>query len=121
MNSVTARSSNRANQARNNNNRPSQSVETAGSLAMLNAQGWLSSNMHDSFISSNPFAIDYSQYANVSNNDGSSTSYSSFYGSFSNASSTMGSSDGGSGYSGASCGASSGASSGGCGGFTSVC
>lgn len=123
MNSVNARSSNRANHA--NNNRPSQSVETAGSLAMMGNRSWLSGNIYDSFISSNPFSVDYSQYSNVSNSDGS-VAYAGFFGSVSNAMSTMGGSGSSSGFSdcsgGGFSGASSGASSGGSsGGFTSVC
>ena len=102
--------------------RPSESVETAGSLAMNNQfHSLFSTNIYDVFSSSNPFAVDYSQYSDCSD----CVAYSGFLSSFSNAVSTIsGFSDGGfsgistgdcgGGFSGASCGSSSG-------GFTSFC
>lgn len=95
-----------------------EAVETAGSLAMKNNifAGWYSAESYDEFTASNPFAIDYSQYADC----GDYVADNGFLSSFSNAVSVIGSdgasfsggSDGG--FSGASCGASSG-------GFTSFC
>ena len=96
--------------------RPSEAVETSGSLAMLYSQGLLTIGQYDEFISSNPFMVDYSAYS-----DDESVAYSGFLNDFANAMSTLGDSgfggfagfsDGGGG------GGFSGASSG---GFTSVC
>lgn len=94
-----------------------ESVETAGSLAMNVFHSLFEDNSSfDEFSSSNPFAVDYSLYADC----GDCIADNGFLSSFSNAVSVIGS-DGGSfssggdcGFSGASCGASSG-------GFTSVC
>ena len=88
------------------------SVETAGSLAMGLFHGLFSENCYDEFSSSNPFAVDYSLYADC----GDCVAYDGFLSSFSNAMSTLGSfggecSFGGGGFD---CGCSSG-------GFTSVC
>lgn len=95
-------------------------VETAGSLAMLYNKGLLTIGQYDEFISTNPFAVDYSQYANFEG-DGSDIAYGGFLADFSNAVSTLGEANfvsAGGGFGGFSdCG---GASCGG-GGFTSVC
>lgn len=94
-----------------------EAVETAGSLAMNNNifAGWYSTLNYDEFTSSNPFAIDYSQYADC----GDYVADNGFLSSFSNAVSVIdsgatsftGGCDGG--FSGASCASS--------GGFTSFC
>ena len=41
----------------------SESVETAGSLAMGSNTSLFATNVYDMFTSSNPFSIDYSQYS----------------------------------------------------------
>ena len=95
--------------------RPSEAVETSGSLAMLFEQGLLTIGQYDEFISSNPFMVDYSAYS-----DGESVAYSGFLNDFANAMSTLGDScfGGFAGFSDGGGGGFSGASSG---GFTSVC
>ena len=89
---------------------PKPSVETAGSLAM-NFHSLFEGGSYDMFYTNNPFAVDYTLYADC--ND--SVAYNGFLNSFSNAVSTLGDSgfsDGG--FTGCSdCGSS--------GGFTSVC
>src|SRR5574344_568867 len=126
------------------NSKHVQSVETAGSLAM-NTQnpfaGVLSTPLMDVFSSSNPFIVDYAQYANCNYVPSDcAAAASGFLGGFESAVSTLGSTDCASssdgtgacaasdgGFAGASAGAASfaGASCGGgdCGGgsFTSVC
>ena len=93
--------------------KPSQAVETSGSLAMLFENGLMTIAQYDEFVASNPFAVDYSAYAGED-----SVAWGGFLSSFSNAISTLGD------CSGASC---AGFSDGGCsggscgGGFTSVC
>lgn len=92
--------------------KPVESVETAGSLAML-TKSLFSTNAYDVFSSSNPFAVDYSQYANVG---GETSTESGFLSNFSSAVSVLG----GTSASGATATASScGASSGGCSGSSS--
>ena len=95
--------------------RPSEAVETSGSLAMLYSQGLLTIGQYDEFISSNPFMVDYSAYS-----DGESIAYSGFLNDFANAISTLGES-GGVGFSGFSDCGGGGFSGGLSGGFTSVC
>ena len=123
MNDILAKSSQ---QTRTNNIRstkPSESVETAGSLAMNQFHSLFETKVYDVFSTNNPFSVDYTQYADC--ND-SVAFTGGFLGEFSSAVSTISSdggfSDGGSfsggdcGFSGssASCGASSGS-------FSSVC
>lgn len=113
---INAKSSNNLNA--NANQRPVESVETAGSLAFNTNKGLISIPQYDSFTSSNPFApsVDYSTY---STSDGESAGSAGFLASVSNAVSTFG---GDCGFSG---GASAGFSGGGCasscssGGFSS--
>lgn len=120
MNNIASKSS----EARTNNimsSRPADSVETAGSLAMNQFHSLFETRVYDVFSTSNPFAVDYSQYAD----SGESVAYTGgFLSSFSNAVSTLSSSgsfsDGGS-FSGASCGFSGGSCGASSGGFTSVC
>ena len=90
-------------------------VETAGSLAMGVFHSLFESDSYDEFSSSNPFAVDYSLYAD--SND--CVAYSGFLSAFSNAMSTLGSFDGASVSSSFSGGGDCGGCS--CGGFTSVC
>ena len=94
--------------------RPSEAVETSGSLAMLYEKGLLTIGQYDEFISSNPFIVDYSAYS-----DGESVAYSGFLNDFANAVSILNDSGsgGGSDFSGGGGGFSGGSS----GGFTSVC
>ena len=121
MNNIASKSS----ETRTNNIRstkPSESVETAGSLAMYQQHSLFETRVYDMFSTSNPFAVDYTQYSD----SGETVAYTGgFLSSFSNAVSTLTSSGSfsdssastascGGGFSGASCGASSG-------GFTSVC
>ena len=124
MNNITAKSS----ETRTNNirsSKPAESVETAGSLAMYQQHSLFETRVYDMFSTSNPFAVDYTQYSD----SGETVAYTGgFLSSFSNAVSTLTSSGSfsstssssapvascGGGFSGASCGASSG-------GFTSVC
>lgn len=93
--------------------RPSEAAETAGSLAMLFHNGLMTIGQYDEFISSNPFMVDYSAYANCDN-----AVYSNFLSDFSNAVSTLGD-GGGCGFSDS--GFSGGGSCSSCGGFSSVC
>ncbi len=96
--------------------RPAEVVETAGSLAMLYADGLLTMGQYDEFISNNPFTVDYAMYSSYQSTD--STSDGGFLSNFSSAVASIGSFGGG--FSGG--GFSSGAcSSGSCGGFSSVC
>lgn len=123
MNNIAAKSS----EARTNNirsSKPAESIETAGSLAMYQQHSLFETRVYDVFSTSNPFAVDYTQYSD----SGETVAYTGgFLSSFSNAVSTLTSSGSfsdcssststascGTGFSGASCGASSG-------GFTSVC
>ena len=114
MNDILANSS----QTRTNNirsSKPSETIETAGSLAMNPFSSLFETKVYDMFSSSNPFSVDYSQYSDC----GESVAYSGgFLGDFSNAVSTLSSeggfSGGDCGFSSASCGASSGS-------FSSVC
>lgn len=92
--------------------RPADSVETAGSLAVNVFYSLFDNNSHDEFFTSNPFAVDYSQYSNC----GESIAWSGFLSDFSNAVSTLGSD----------CTVSSGECSGGfsggdCGGSSFIC
>lgn len=106
MNNISSKSSQpRANQI--NTHKPVESVETAGSLAMA-GKSIFSTNVYDVFTSSNPFAVDYSQY---STGYTESSSSSGFLSNFSSAVSTLGSSD---------CSGSASVSSG-CGGGASSC
>lgn len=100
-------------------NRPIQTVETAGSLAMLYNDGLLTIGQYDEFISSNPFAVDYSLYSNYS--DSSMAYDGGFLSDFSNAVATLGASNGISSGGFSSAGFSGGCSGASCGGFTSVC
>ena len=127
MNDILANSS----QTRTNNIRstkPSESIETAGSLAMNHTNSLFETKVYDMFSSSNPFAVDYAQYADcgdtVAYNSGFLSNFSSAVSTLSSESSSSSTSDGASfsggsdcGFSGgasASCGASSGS-------FSSVC
>ena len=123
MNDILANSS----QTRTNNIRstkPSESIETAGSLAMNQFHSLFETKVYDMFSSSNPFAVDYAQYADC----GDTVAYNGgFLGGFSSAVSTLSSeggfssSDGGS-FSGGDCGFSGASSScGSSGSFSSVC
>ena len=92
-----------------------ESVETAGLLAMFGGFSLFSTDCYDEFSSSNPFAVDYSQYSDC----GECVAYGGFLSSFSNAMSTLSSAGG-------ECSASfsgGGDCGGGCssGGFTSMC
>lgn len=95
--------------------KPTEVVETAGSLAMLYHEGLLTIGQYDEFISSNPFAVDYSMYSDYSDNTASDSG---FLSDFSNAVATLGGGMGGS-FASAGFGGDCGGSS--CGGFTSVC
>ena len=95
--------------------RPSEAVETSGSLAMLFEQGLLTIGQYDEFISSNPFMVDYSAYQYDD-----TVACSGFLNDFANAISTLGES-GGVGFSGFSDCGGGGFSGGLSGGFTSVC
>ncbi len=122
MNNIASKSS----ETRTNNirsSKPAESVETAGSLAMNQFHSLFETKVYDVFSTSNPFAVDYSQYTD----SGETVAYTGgFLSSFSSAISTLSSggsfSDGAS-FSSASCGGGfAGAScSGSSGGFTSVC
>lgn len=94
--------------------KPAEVVETAGSLAMLFEDGLMTMGQYDEFISSNPFAVNYSMYSNYESDN--SIAMGGFLSDFSNAVSTLGDS---SGFSAASY--STGDCSGSCGGFTSFC
>lgn len=89
-----------------------ESIETAGSLAMNVFHSLFENNSYDEFSTNNPFAVDYSLYADC----GEVTAYGGFLESFSSAISTL--SDCGSAGSFSDGGFSSCASSG---GFTSFC
>lgn len=89
--------------------KPIESVETAGSLAIA-TKSLFSTNVYDVFSSSNPFAVDYSQYANVG---GETSSESGFLSNFSSAVSVLGGASAAGGATASSCGASSGGCSGG--------
>ena len=96
--------------------RPTGVVETAGSLAMLFESGLMTMGQYDEFISNNPFAVDYSMYANF--DGGADLANGGFLGDFANAVSTLGDMGGGfssASFSGGSCGGGS------CGGFSSFC
>lgn len=95
--------------------KPVEVVETAGSLAMLFESGLMTIGQYDEFVSSNPFAIDYSMYSEGS---GDSVAWDGFLSNFSNAVSTLNDASGSFSSSGFSGG---GTCSGSCGGFTSVC
>ena len=123
MNNIASKSS----ETRTNNIRstkPSESVETAGSLAMYQQHSLFETRVYDMFSTSNPFAVDYTQYSDsgetVAHTGGFLSSFSNAVstltssGSFSDSSSSASTASCGGGFSGASCGASSG-------GFTSVC
>ena len=120
MNNIASKSS----EARTNNirsSKPAESIETAGSLAMNQFHSLFETKVYDVFSTSNPFAVDYSQYTD----SGETVAYTGgFLSSFSNAVSTLTSSgsfsDSGS-FSGASCGFSGGSCGTSSGGFTSVC
>ncbi len=126
MNGINSKSSARANKTSKTNS-PVKSIETAGSLAMHNNNpfaGLFSTPLYDMFSSSNPFAVDYTQYGT---GEGSYVAYNSggfwggFYSAFASTSGDCGGFAGG--FSdGGGCGAVSSCSSGGCGGgFTSFC
>ena len=108
MNSINAKSSNNLNTGINQ--RPVESVETAGSLAFNTQKSLISIPQYDTFTSSNPFApsIDYSSY---SSSEGTTIASTGFLASFSSAVSTIG---GDSGFSG-------GASAGFSGGWAASC
>lgn len=108
MNSINAKSSNNLNTGINQ--RPVESVETAGSLAFNTQKSLISIPQYDTFTSSNPFApsIDYSSY---SSSEGTTIASTGFLASFSSAVSIIG---GDSGFSG-------GASAGFSGGCASSC
>ena len=123
MNNIASKSS----ETRTNNIRstkPSESVETAGSLAMYQQHSLFETRVYDMFSTSNPFAVDYTLYSDsgetVAYTGGFLSSFSNAVstltssGSFSDSSSSASTASCGGGFSGASCGASSG-------GFTSVC
>lgn len=96
--------------------KPAETVETAGSLAMLFENGLMTMGQYDEFISSNPFSVDYSMYTTSEGDD--SIAMGGFLSSFSNAVSTLGGFTGGGfsgGFSAGSCGSCGG------GGFSSVC
>ena len=123
MNNIASKSS----ETRTNNirsTRPAKSVETAGSLAMYQQHSLFETRVYDMFSTSNPFAVDYTQYSDsgetVAYTGGFLSSFSNAVstltssGSFSDSSSSASTTSCGGGFSGASCGASAG-------GFTSVC
>lgn len=119
MNGIASKSS----EAKTNNirsTRPAESVETAGSLAMNKFHSLFATNVYDMFTTDNPFAVDYSQYAE----SGETVAYAGgFLSNFSNAVSTLSSTT--SSFNSTDCGASfssgTSASTGSCGGFTSFC
>lgn len=124
MNNISSKTETMAN---NNirSQKPTESVETAGSLASNQFQSLFKTNVYDVFSPSNPFSVDYSQYAST----GDTVAYTGgFLGSFSSAVSTLTATSSftgssattasstascGGGFSGGSCGSS--------GGFSSVC
>ncbi|MBO6087551.1 hypothetical protein J6P92_04295 [bacterium] len=89
----------------------SESVETAGSLAMGGFQSLFAADCYDEFSSSNPFSVDYSLYSDC----GDCVAYGGFLSDFSNAVSTISGDCGASFSGGGDCGSCS------CGGFTSMC
>ncbi len=98
--------------------KPAEVVETAGSLAMLFEDGLMTMGQYDEFISSNPFAVNYSMYASYEGND--TVAMGGFLSDFSNAVSVLGGFSGGGftsagSFSSGSCGGAS------CGGFSSFC
>lgn len=102
----------------NNANKPVETVETAGSLALMpmgQKSDYLAMNSYDTFTSSNPFVVNYANYADCG--DCGSTE-SGFLSNFSSAVATIG-------FSGAAvssgCSAGASVSSGSCGGFSSFC
>ena len=115
-------------EARMNNIRstkPTNSVETSGSLAMNQPTSLFATKVYDVFSSSTPFAVDYSQYSDcgdtVASTSGFLAGFSSAYSTLSastgsDSASCSGGSDGG--FSG---GASTSSSCGSSGGFTSMC
>lgn len=111
MNNITSKASQERAASQIMNSKPVESVETAGSLAMANGKSLFSTNVYDVFSSSNPFAVDYTQYANT----GSETPASSgFLSNFSSAVSVLGGANfAGASASSASCGGSTGGSCGG--------
>ena len=122
MNNIASKSSETRTNIRST--KPSESVETAGSLAMYQQHSLFETRVYDMFSTSNPFAVDYTQYSDsgetVAYTGGFLSSFSNAVstltssGSFSDSSSSASTASCGGGFSGASCGASSG-------GFTSVC
>ena len=99
--------------------KPAEAVETAGSLAMLFESGLMTMGQYDEFISSNPFAVDYSMY--TTSEGGDTVAMGGFLGSFANAVSTLGGFSGGGFSGGFSAGGCGGGSCGGGGGFSSDC
>ncbi len=100
----------------NNANKPVETVETAGSLALMpmgQKSDYLAMNSYDTFTTSSPVSVDYASYANCT--DGSSSA-GGFLSNFSSAVATI--SAGGCAVS---AGCSAGASSGSSGGFSSFC
>ena len=100
----------------NNANKPVETVETAGSLALMpmgQKSDYLAMNSYDTFTTSNPVSIDYASYANCT--DASSTA-GGFLSNFSSAVATI--SAGGCAVS---AGCSTGGSCGSSGGFSSFC
>ncbi len=95
--------------------KPAEAVETAGSLAMLFESGLMTMGQYDEFISSNPFAVDYSMYTTFEGAD--SIAMGGFLGGFASAVSSLGGIAGG-GFSG---GFSAGGGGSCGGGFSSVC
>ena len=88
MNGILAKSShqgaNKSDRAQNSN-KPGQSVETAGSLALWQ-QSLINAAIYDSFVSGNPFAVDYTAYGISAD----TVAYSGFLSSFSSAMSVLG-------------------------------
>mgnify|MGYP003090896123 CR=1 FL=1 len=89
MNNITSKSSQDRAASQINAHKPVESVETAGSLAMA-SKSLFSTNVYDVFSSSNPFAVDYTQYASVGNQEASSSN---FLSNFSSAVSVLGGAD----------------------------
>lgn len=125
MNNISSKTETMAN---NNirSTKPAESVETAGSLASSQPQSLFKTNVYDVFSSSNPFSVDYTQYASsgetVAFGGGFLSSFSSAVSTLTSAGSSFtggtatasaGTASCGGGFSGGSCGSS--------GGFSSVC
>ena len=125
MNNISSKTETMAN---NNirSTKPSESIETAGSLASSQPQSLFKTNVYDVFSSSNPFSVDYTQYASsgetVAFGGGFLSSFSSAVSTLTSAGSSFtggtatasaGTASCGGGFSGGSCGSS--------GGFSSVC